>query len=98
MQNTNQRPRIIFDDQGVCNACRYWERKSHIIDWNIREKELEDLCDRFRRKDGRYDVVVPSSGGKDSGFVAHQLKYKYKMNPLTVTWAPNIYTDIGKRN
>jgi N-acetyl sugar amidotransferase len=95
---SNQRPRIVFDEQGVCNACRYWERKSQIIDWNIREKEFEDLCDRFRRKDGRYDVVVPSSGGKDSAFVAHQLKYKYKMNPLTVTWAPNIYTDIGWRN
>ena len=29
---------------------------------------------------------------------AHILKYKYKMNPLTVTWAPHIYTDWGRRN
>ena len=27
------------------------------------------------------DVVVPSSGGKDSGMTAHLLKYKYGMNP-----------------
>jgi N-acetyl sugar amidotransferase len=95
---SNQRPRIVFDENGVCNACLYWDRKGQIIDWSAREKELKDLCDRFRRKDGRHDVVVPSSGGKDSAFVAHQLKYKYKMNPLTITWAPHIYTDIGWSN
>ena len=29
---------------------------------------------------------------------AHILKYKYGMNPLTVTWAPHLYTDWGFRN
>ena len=87
---SNQGPRIAFDENGVCNACLYWERKGQVVDWKTREKELKDLCDRFRRKNGRHDVVVPSSGGKDSAFVAHQLKYKYKMNPLTITWAPNM--------
>ncbi len=43
-------------------------------------------------------MIVPCSGGKDGGFVAHQLKYKYGMNPLTVTWAPLKATDIGRRN
>lgn len=95
---SNQRPRIVFDSEGVCNACRFWERKHKIIDWDERERELVDLCNRYRRNDGRHDVVVPSSGGKDSGYVAHLLKYKYGMNPLTVTWAPHIYTDIGWRN
>lgn len=94
----NQRPRIVFDEEGVCNACRYWERKHEAIDWVDREKQLKDLCDQHRRTDGRHDVIVPSSGGKDSSFVAHQLKYKYNMHPLTVTWAPNIYTEIGWKN
>ena len=26
------------------------------------------------------------------------MKSKYKMNPLTVTWAPHMYTDIGWKN
>lgn len=95
---SNQRPRIHFDSDGVCNACRYWERKNNLIDWGERERELEDLCDRYRRDDGHFDVLVPSSGGKDSMFVAHQLKEKYGMNPLTFTWAPHVYTDIGHRN
>jgi len=53
---------------------------------------------RYRRNDGRYDVLVPSSGGKDSVYVAHMLKTKYNMHPLTMTWAPHIYTEIGFRN
>ena len=56
------------------------------------------LLDKHRRNDGNWDVIVPSSGGKDSAFVAHQLKYKYGMTPLTVTWTPLIYTDIGYQN
>jgi len=95
---SSQRPRITFDDDGICNACRYWERKEKSIDWDQREKELVELLDRHRRDDGRFDVIVPSSGGKDSAFVAHQLKYKYGMNPLTATWAPHLYTDIGWKN
>lgn len=95
---SNQRPRITFDEHGVCSACNYAEYKRKHIDWNEREKELVDLCKRYRKSNGEYDVIVPCSGGKDGGFVAHQLKYKYDMNPLTVTWAPLRATEVGRRN
>jgi len=95
---SNQRPRITFDEHGVCSACNYAEYKRAKVDWAERERELVELCNRHRRNDGSYDVIVPCSGGKDGGFVAHQLKYKYGMNPLTVTWSPLLKTDIGRRN
>ena len=84
---------IAFDHEGVCEACRYAERKT-TIDWISREKELRDLCDRFRRNDGNFDVVVPGSGGKDSVMAAHVLKYKYNMHPILITWPPHIYTRV----
>jgi tRNA(Ile)-lysidine synthase TilS/MesJ len=74
------------------------EQKWQQIDWQDRERKLRALCDRYRRDDGRYDCVVPGSGGKDSFYAAHQLKYAYGMHPLTVTWAPHIHTDWGWRN
>ncbi|MCP9451747.1 MAG: N-acetyl sugar amidotransferase [Nitrospira sp.] len=89
---------IHFDDKGVCDACRLAEKKRQGIDWAERERELRDLCDRFRKNDGSYDCIVPGSGGKDSFYAAHILKYKYGMHPLTVTWAPHIYTDWGWKN
>ena len=95
---SNQRPRIIFDKDGVCSGCKNTEYKNNKIDWEKRERELVDLLDKHRSNDGLWDVIVPSSGGKDSGFVAHQLRYKYGMNPLTVTWSPLQYTDIGFQN
>ena len=95
---SNQRPRITFDENGVCSACNYAEYKKKSVDWGQREKELMVLLDRYRKNNGDYDVLVPSSGGKDSAYIAHELKHKYGMNPLTVTWAPHIYTDIGFQN
>jgi N-acetyl sugar amidotransferase len=81
----------------VCDACRVKEQKAS-INWEAREQELRELCDRHRRSDGRYDCLVPGSGGKDSFMQAHLLKYKYGMHPLTCTWAPHIYTDWGWKN
>jgi N-acetyl sugar amidotransferase len=89
---------IHFDEDGVCDACRFAELKRTGIDWAERERQLIALCDRFRRTDGEYDCLVPGSGGKDSFYAAHVLKYKYRMHPLTVTWAPHIYTDWGRHN
>ncbi len=89
---------IHFDSEGVCDACRATERKESTIDWNLREKELIELCNKFRKTDGSYDCLVPGSGGKDSFYAAHMLKYKYGMHPLTVTWAPHIYTPWGWQN
>lgn len=88
---------IHFDEEGVCDACRVAERKKS-IDWALRDKELRELCDRFRKNDGTYDCLVPGSGGKDSFYAAHKLKYDYGMHPLTVTWAPHVYTDWGWKN
>jgi N-acetyl sugar amidotransferase len=95
---SNQRPRITFDEQGVCSACNFAHYKRTQLNWADRERELVELCKRFRKGNGEYDVIVPCSGGKDGSFVAHQLKFKYGMNPLTVTWAPLIATEIGRRN
>ena len=86
---------IYFDENEVCDACNFAEKKQ--IDWAAREQHLRELWDRFRRNDGRYDVVVPGSGGKDSVMAAHLLKYKYGMN-RSRSWPPAIYNGIGRYN
>ena len=96
--NNKQKETIQFDDDGVCVACRWHDIKYNEIDWDSREEELLRLVDRFRSKTGDFDVVVPGSGGKDSLFVSNELKQRYGMTPLTVTWPPHIYTEIGWKN
>jgi len=95
---TDVKSTIEFDDENICSACHYNIEKNKNIDWNIREELLLDLFDKYRKNDGSYDVIVPGSGGKDSAYTSHLLKYKYGMNPLTVTWAPHKYTEIGWKN
>lgn len=97
-KNLDKKEGLSIDDEGICSACREHRRKWNEIDYEKRQKTLEDVLDRFRSSDGSYDVVVPGSGGKDSVYVSHILKHKYGMHPLTVTWPPNMYTDIGRRN
>ena len=95
--NDNQKSGLKIDsNSSVCDACNYNETKKK-IDWEKRENELIQLLKKFRKPKG-YDCIVPGSGGKDSAYTAHILKYKYNMNPLTVTWAPHMYTDIGWKN
>lgn len=97
--STSSKTTMQFDENGVCHACNFnelkWEQE---IDWDEREKELIELCDQYRKTDGSYDCIVGGSGGKDSAMQSHLLKYKYGMNPLTVTWSPHLYTDIGWKN
>ncbi len=88
---------LHIDEEGICDACRVAELKRR-TDWSKQEEKLLQLLDRYRRQDGHYDCIVPGSGGKDSAYAAHILKYKYGMHPLTVTWPPILYTEIGWRN
>ena len=89
---------IKFNDNDICQACEFAELKKKKIDWQEREEQLIRICNQHRSKNGYYDCIVPGSGGKDSFFASHILKYRYNMNPLTITWAPNMYTVWGLKN
>jgi N-acetyl sugar amidotransferase len=89
---------IHFNEDGVCGACVNKERQHQSVDWKKREEELWELCERYRKNDGSYDCIVPGSGGKDSVYASWLLKYKFKMHPLTVTWSPHLYTEVGWKN
>ena len=96
--NTKEQKKEIIKFHGdVCDACKFKEKKID-IDWEERESEFRKLLDKYRSKNGSYDVVVPGSGGKDSFYVSYLLKYKYKMNPITCTFSPHIYTPVGFNN
>lgn len=88
---------LIIDENGVCAACNYNKKKDE-IDWDSREKKLIKMLDKYRSSDGSYDCIVSGSGGKDSQFQASILKEKYDMHPLTVTYSPILYTDVGWKN
>ena len=88
---------LSMNEDGLCEACQYADFKKN-INWDDREEKLLKMLEKYRKNNGDYDCIVSGSGGKDSMKTAHMLKYKYGMHPLTVTWAPHLYTDIGWKN
>lgn len=93
----SQKKTLKIDEKGISESW-YYSRIKKKINFKEREKKLLKLLEKHRGKYGEFDCVVPGSGGKDSCFAAHILKYKYGMNPLTVTWPPILYTDYGLKN
>ena len=89
---------LNIDKDGICDACKMSKLKGKTINWKSRERELHELCDKYRKRNGEYDCLVPGSGGKDSRYQSYILKSKFGMNPLTVTWPPLMYTDYGYKN
>lgn len=88
---------ISFDEDGICDGCKQNKIKEQ-IDFKEREEQLLNLLDKYRKSNGEFDCLVPGSGGKDSAYASHILKYKYGMNPLTCTWPPILYTEYGYSN
>lgn len=92
------RPGSIFDDEGVCLACRNHEKRSS-VKWQTRLEQLKRLCDKHRRSDGYYDCVIPVSGGKDSHFLTYEMTVEMGMNPLVITVGdPFTKTAAGVQN
>ena len=92
------RPRIVFDKEGVCNACLHAKNKYKNIDWEARKKEFLKLVEPYRSKHGEWDCIVPWSGGKDSSTIAYRLKFEFGMNPLLVTFSPQVLNEVGQYN
>jgi N-acetyl sugar amidotransferase len=91
------KPDILFDDAGVCSACRHFEQRAE-VDWDARRHELEQILDRYRSRDGsNYDCIVPVSGGKDSTTQTLRM-LEFGMHPLCVTATTDQLSDVGRRN
>ncbi len=91
------KPDLKLDEQGVCNACRAYERRK-AVDWAARRIELDRLLERYRRKDGsNWDCIVPVSGGKDSTYQVVRM-LQLGLNPLCITATTCHLSDIGRRN
>ena len=95
----NTRPGISFNEDGVCSACQSYERRKS-IDWDLRWKEFEAICDKYRGMNGDGpDCAIAVSGGKDSHYQVHLMKNVMHMNPILFSVEDNFpMTEAGKHN
>jgi len=92
------RPNILFDEEGVCSACKNYENRKN-IDWDKRWRQLEAVADKYRGCNGNYyDCIITGSAGKDTYYQVHIFKEVLKMNPLLLSVNNFTWTKTGKRN
>lgn len=91
------KPDLHLDAEGICNACRAYEHRK-TVDWDARYVELQDILERYRKRDGsNWDCIVPVSGGKDSTYQVVRM-LQMGLNPLCVTSTTCELSDIGRAN
>ncbi len=91
------KPDLFLDGEGICNACRSYERRT-TIDWEARRRELLGVLEKYRSKDSsRWDCVVPVSGGKDSTYQVVRM-LQLGLNPLCVTATTCDLSGVGRKN
>ncbi len=86
-------PFVDLDEQGICVDCRH----AKPLTFHGHEA-LEKVLEPHRSKDGRPDVLVPLSGGRDSCYSLHYIKTVLKMNPIAYTYDWGMVTDLARRN
>jgi len=97
----NSRPRIKFNDDGICNACLNSYKKKVSINWASRKDEFLEIISNIKKTNKNregYDCIVPWSGGKDSTYIALRLKFEFGLNPLLVTFSPLVPNEVGVYN
>jgi N-acetyl sugar amidotransferase len=91
------KPDLHLDEQGVCNACRSYEKRTE-VNWDARHTELLRLLEKYRRREGgNWDCIVPVSGGKDSTYQVVRM-LQLGLNPLCITSTTCDLSNIGRKN
>ncbi len=90
------KPDLQFDEEGICSACRAYERRAE-VDWKQRSRELEGILAGYRSDARNWDCIVPVSGGKDSTYQVVQM-LQMGLNPLCVTATTCDLSAVGRKN
>jgi hypothetical protein len=97
-QNNNKEKEYITFKDGICDPCLHNLNSKKDIDWDDRKNKLIKLLSEIKSTNNQYDIIVPSSGGKDSTIQCHLLKNIHNAKILSITWAPHIYSNPGFSN
>lgn len=97
-------PGLRFDEEGVCQQCRHFERRwgPWLRDPEVRaraRRTFDRAVERGRRyRRGRYDALVPISGGKDSLEVLRIAREELHLECLAYTYDNGLMTPGALEN
>ena len=91
---------MVIQDDGVCDACHACHNKAqrpHRLG-PAGKGTAGNSAMNTAKTTAATTAWSPVPAARTASTLPHLLKYKYGMHPLTVTWAPHIYTPWGWDN
>jgi hypothetical protein len=89
---------LLPDEEGVCRYCHSYDQlRGSLRDWPRLEALRDERLRRAREIAGDYDCLVGISGGKDSSWVALELKRR-GLRVLGFTFVNGFLADWGRAN
>ena len=76
-------PGISFNERGICSFCTNFEKQKQMEEKN---EELKQLVKKEKLNGGRYQAIVPISGGKDSAYVLYVIRHVYGLRVLAINF------------
>lgn len=86
-------PGISFNAEGICNFCL--DHKEYRR--SLGRDRLVEIVNSAKKK-GKYDCVIPLSGGKDSTYILYYTVKELKLRPIAVHYDSGYQSEISKRN
>lgn len=76
-------PGIEFDADGVCSFCANYKKLQPSTQ---KQQELMRLVEKAGRNKGRYQAIVPISGGKDSAYALYMARREFGLRVLAINF------------
>lgn len=86
-------PGIHFNEEGVCNFCLDYKPYHP----NLGKEKLKEAL-HIEKRAGKYDCVVPLSGGKDSSYILYYVVKELGLKPLAVSYNSGYQKAIAEEN
>jgi hypothetical protein len=74
-------PGITFNSEGVCSLCQDYQKERY-----FGKEKLDQIVAEAKKRGGKYDCIVPMSGGRDSTFVLYVARAIYDLKVLAVNY------------
>jgi amino acid adenylation domain-containing protein len=92
-------PGTTFDDEGICNLCRFYDlHEEKIAQYFKTTDDLMEIVDQAKAaRVGQYDCLMLLSGGKDSTYALARL-VEMGLNPLGFSFDNGYISEEAKAN
>lgn len=91
---TDAYPGLSFEADGQCSLCAHQK-----VFEPYGEDKLLQILDSYKKKaKGKYDALVPLSGGKDSTYILYLATQKYHLRVLAMTYDNGFVSQIAADN